>query len=593
MKVYSILFFSLFSLLLPLLSTAQTDGKINKDSFMLKANRINHYYHNHLDSAELLARELVALSESSKDTTALINAYSLIAGAFFYAQKTDSIKIWLQKSIALAEEIGKFSTSVALLNNLSLLEAKQGLYNQAIEANTRALELATQVGDSTLMVSSLTSMASHHISASSHYALAYEIYRKAERYLPGVLQPSPHNTVYSGIAGCAMYLKAFDMALEYYEKAIDWCKKHNLKLLEIQNQLSLLLLELEHLNIEAEKKHEQSLKTLGEEIEQNPNETNTLFYQRIALYFADRYGYQNWENRAFAPYVAPDFDLFLQGFPPHASTYGVEIYSNVLKVIARLKTKRGQYRSALEDYEALLVLKDSLYTKETKEALFESKSRYELLESQYQLSQLSLEVAQLELDRKKRSTTIAWLITLLGLSVLGIIFLYFRNQAKEKLAKKQRALDLAEQKQKELTLQNTQLTLDQKNQEIAYMALHLKRKSEILDQIEEKFESTQDLSKVKHKLKLSVHNAQELDVFFQSFQALERRLVEKLKQNHPNLTPRDLYLIALIKSHLSNKEIANIMNIEERSVVQNKYRLKKKLGMDPEQNWEDFFAALS
>ncbi len=579
--------------IVPILSLAQTDGKVDKDEFLAMAGRITHNYHNNLDSAVLLSRELIQWSSTERDTTALINAYSLIAGAFFYGQKTDSVKVWLSKSISLAETKGKFSTSAALLNNLSLLEANQGQYTKAIQANSRALELATQLQDSALIVSSLTSMASHHISASSNYSLAYELYEKAILYLPGVKESSVLNTVYSGVAGSSMNLKKYDKAREYYQKAIDWCQENELKYLEIQNHLSLFQLEFEHLNVLDEKKHEQTLKTLGEEIKKTPNETNTLFYRRLALYFADRYGDQNWEYRAFAPYVEQDFNQFIQGFSSHAPTYGVEIYSNVLKVIAGLKTKRGQYRSALEDYEDLLVLKDSLYTKEIKEALFESKSRYELLEAQLQLSELSLEKTQLELDKKRKSTTIAWLFALLIFVVLGGAFLYLRNRAKDKLAKKQRALELAEQKQKDLALQNAQLGLDQKNQEIAFMSLNLKIKSELLDQIEEKFENSPALSKVKHKLKLSVHNARELDVFFESFQALERKLVEGLKHMFPNLTPKDLYLIALIRSNLSNKEIANIMNIEERSVVQNKYRLKKKLGMDSEQNWEDFFSALS
>ena len=70
--------------------------------------------------------------------------------------------------------------------------------------------------------------------------------------------------------------------------------------------------------------------------------------------------------------------------------------------------------------------------------------------------------------------------------------------------------------------------------------------------------------------------------FEQHFMASQNRFYDKLKQDFPKLTTTDLRLCALLKMNLSSKEIANYLNIAHRSVEVSRYRLRKKLNLDPD-----------
>lgn len=70
--------------------------------------------------------------------------------------------------------------------------------------------------------------------------------------------------------------------------------------------------------------------------------------------------------------------------------------------------------------------------------------------------------------------------------------------------------------------------------------------------------------------------------FEQHFMASQNRFYDNLKRDFPKLTTTDLRLCALLKMNLSSKEIASYLNIAHRSVEVSRYRLRKKLNLDPD-----------
>ena len=53
---------------------------------------------------------------------------------------------------------------------------------------------------------------------------------------------------------------------------------------------------------------------------------------------------------------------------------------------------------------------------------------------------------------------------------------------------------------------------------------------------------------------------------------------------YPDLTPGDLQLAAFLRMNLASKEIAPLLNISLRGVENKRYRLRKKMGLKPEDN---------
>ena len=58
-----------------------------------------------------------------------------------------------------------------------------------------------------------------------------------------------------------------------------------------------------------------------------------------------------------------------------------------------------------------------------------------------------------------------------------------------------------------------------------------------------------------------------------------------LKKQFPELTSYDLRLCTYLKSNLSTKEIATLLNITPDSAKKAKHRLRKKLHLRPGLNW--------
>ena len=63
---------------------------------------------------------------------------------------------------------------------------------------------------------------------------------------------------------------------------------------------------------------------------------------------------------------------------------------------------------------------------------------------------------------------------------------------------------------------------------------------------------------------------------------------ENILTQFPQLSLGEIRLASLIKMKLTNQEIATILNIEAKSVRMNKYRFKRKLGLEEQQDLFEF-----
>lgn len=76
--------------------------------------------------------------------------------------------------------------------------------------------------------------------------------------------------------------------------------------------------------------------------------------------------------------------------------------------------------------------------------------------------------------------------------------------------------------------------------------------------------------------------------FKEVFESIDNKFFTKLTERNPKLTSLDLKHCAYIKMNLDNYEVANIFNVELKSLQMTRYRLKKKLNLDQEENLREF-----
>lgn len=152
-----------------------------------------------------------------------------------------------------------------------------------------------------------------------------------------------------------------------------------------------------------------------------------------------------------------------------------------------------------------------------------------------------------------------------------------------------------------LERQSIQRELEHKNRELVSSALHISRKNEILNQITERLstiakacsddQTVAELKKLKHLLRNEEVVEDGWENFMLHFNELNKGYIDGLKDEFSALSPKDIKLCTYLKMNLSSKEIASIMNVSIRAVEASRYRLRKKLNLDGEDNLTEFLMA--
>lgn len=145
---------------------------------------------------------------------------------------------------------------------------------------------------------------------------------------------------------------------------------------------------------------------------------------------------------------------------------------------------------------------------------------------------------------------------------------------------------------------NLKKELKFKQSEMVTMAMNIIRKTDFLSSL------IQEIIKIKSKIRdhdtrlalniLSFMITQDLsidrdrDKFQMHINELNSNFIFRLSEAFPLMTSNEKRLVSLLRLGLSSKEIASILNISPKSVEVNRYRLRKKLKVDPKINLTDF-----
>lgn len=171
------------------------------------------------------------------------------------------------------------------------------------------------------------------------------------------------------------------------------------------------------------------------------------------------------------------------------------------------------------------------------------------------------------------------LLLLLGIS----LFLQYRNRARKKMA--EISLEISEREKKLVSseLQNFSMHISYKNEFFRELQANLKAMSNDASDI-----NKSRIKELIFKITQSLNNSKESIIIEEKIKEINRGFFFNLSEKFPDLTENDKNLCALVKMNLSSKEIASIKNISERSVITARYRLRRKLNMDNDENLNSF-----
>ncbi|TVP47055.1 MAG: regulator [Mongoliibacter sp.] len=198
--------------------------------------------------------------------------------------------------------------------------------------------------------------------------------------------------------------------------------------------------------------------------------------------------------------------------------------------------------------------------------------------------------------------------------ISSLVFLYFIYKSEEKRHLKKTKKITAEQRkkleEKESDLQQSQKEIERlkteklegeiknKNKELASATMHLINKNGFIDHTKTHLTSIikksknqevkNDIQKVIQSIEKNIKGDKEWEHFEIHFDQVHGDFMSRFKKSFPDLSPQEIKLSAYLRMNLSSKEIAYLMNISTRGVEIARYRLRKKIQLERQDNLQEF-----
>ena len=165
----------------------------------------------------------------------------------------------------------------------------------------------------------------------------------------------------------------------------------------------------------------------------------------------------------------------------------------------------------------------------------------------------------------------------------------------------------ARQENEIISLKNEKLEyeLQHKSQEMANLMINFVRKNEILADIKEELfkimaEIKGDTDVKAKRMLVTLNNSIDSNMqsddllkrFEEQFDLVHNNFMKKLSEKHPDLTVNERKMCAFLKMNLSSKEIAPLLNLSVRGVETLRYRLRKKIGLEREENLLEYLTSI-
>ena len=267
-------------------------------------------------------------------------------------------------------------------------------------------------------------------------------------------------------------------------------------------------------------------------------------------------------------------------------------YLKTIQQLAELKKQQGDFKDAYNLQQQIASIKDSLNT-------WEKHKMQQSLEVQFDVSEKDRLLKIASQEKKISRLTIFIMIGLIFFMSTILIggFLLFKriNKRDKQLIKAKEDLIKSNEEKKRIEEQKLKNEIEFKESQLSAISLQMLQKNELLQELKEKMEADKSISNDNGVTKLinkGLNQEQDWVNFNSHFESINKNFYSRIKQAFPDISPNELKICALIKMNLSIKEMAAILNISPDSVKTARYRLRKKLSLNTEDNLTDFILSL-
>ncbi len=452
----------------------------------------------------------------------------------------------------------------------------------------KALGVAREANDTSTLVAVYNNLGTL-FTAAKDYAVAIDYYKKAQTVYDRLNDSVNRAIVYLNLGSIYINKGKMDSARSNFEKAIPIFRAKNNQTLLLASLagFSFSLLK-EQRYAEAMTYAEQALKYI---MASGFQENSAL--SRVAL--SDIYsimGLVNYETGSYG--LAREY--LLRGYHLLDSLEDYSRIRGIAEPLAMIYQKAGHADSALLIYQRILIKSDTFMNNQVTSfsKLFTAQMEYEkeVREQQLQL--------QFRKTIQKRNLMIFIGSGILLISFVIILLLRLRlEQQKKKRVEVEKKQAVLEKQQAVLEKETADLKLVSQTREMTMNVMNLIRKNELMLEFSNRLvligKNTEDGrtgSEIMQLITLmeQTTNNNVWEEFELRFRQVHNSYYERLLARFPDLSPGDLKLCALLKLNLSTKEICELSGQRPSTLDMARYRLRKKLGLTPQDNLVTFLS---
>ncbi|UIR56696.1 LuxR C-terminal-related transcriptional regulator [Sphingobacterium sp. SRCM116780] len=256
---------------------------------------------------------------------------------------------------------------------------------------------------------------------------------------------------------------------------------------------------------------------------------------------------------------------------------------NVLTSLVKLSTKKGDYEKALGYQQKITEYSNLLFDEQSGKVT-------KRLDAQFELSKKEKEIESLQEKTANQKKQKYLLIALIGIGGLTTVFMfrsyhfnlrYSLAREKQLAAQKNEStiqIKYEREEQARLKAEQELLTLQQQKLQNEVMAnkLHLEHKNNVLQQLKQKLANQVPVN-IQQIIREETLTDNDFEKAKFHIQEMHPDFFNNLnKQAKQKLTSLDLKYCAYLYLGMDTKMIANLLNVEPKSVRMTKYRLKQK-----------------
>ena len=527
-----------------------------------------------VDSAIFYGKKGYLLAQKSNNKKTIADNLSNLGNLYVSKNQFNTAKKYYNSSLKIYEadnNLLKYCRDLMRIGNIDFLQNK---YQSALIKFHQCLEISEKNNFNSL---------TPHLNNNIGY-LFYELedYKDALNYLKiAYEQFSKLNDQYnmanvlSNIAEIDYKLGKTDLAIKELSETINLFKKNGNweDLISPYNCLVKIYIEKKDYN-NAEKYNNITLEYFNKK--NSPDYIGPISKYKTELFFnsAKLYFDKN-ENNKSIYYAHKSLKLAKE------NSYTKSITENA-KTLYQIYRKQNRIDSALFYNDIYIKYNDIFISESDIKKITQIKMQYKFDDI---LRQKEIEHIKNQAASKRNELLFIGLsiLTVLGIIIMILLYLYQKSKtAKLMLTKENLELE-------KLTLSQS---VDYKSKELASKTIYLLEKNEFIQALAQKLKNLKPEIKKENQTafqeiinELNQNSSSKVwNEFEIRFKEVNTTFYENLNKVHPDLTPNEIKICAFLRLNMSTKDISSITHQSVKSINMARFRLRKKLALESEEN---------